>query len=292
MPLPGAPPPILSEGSTRRTGPRPAKAAAWSSAASGVISGTRPCALSAIARRCQPVERGLGRLVVAGRHHRERHARIGHVGEGEAGDDIDRPDLRVGGFDLPRQRFEVAHRQVGGAGSGRRPDDRHASPEHPRALAGCEAAREEFGRAHGGVAGIDMRVLAIADQPVREPRHRFGQVGVEVEDAEQRNLLQAGHRAEPAEDLAFDVVERFAHHGAVERQVDRVDTVPRRALRAGHKIGEEGVDDRVLDAAGRASPCRSRRGQFPSPRDRRPRENRRSATRRRAGRGARRPARP
>ncbi|MGY4596467.1 hypothetical protein ACVWXL_004213 [Bradyrhizobium sp. GM22.5] len=112
-----------------------------------------------------------------------------------------------------------------------------------------------------GLGHVDMGIGAVGDQRVRMLNHFGGDVGVEIEAGDQRNVL-ADDAAHARENLAFAVVEMFRDHRAVQIEIDGVD-------RAGgcnaidHDLHDalEGV---LGDMRRRARAAGNRRNEFPA----------------------------
>src|SRR5262245_16298776 len=67
-----------------------------------------------------------------------------------------------------------------------------------------------------------MRVTAVAHESVGGFDHLGRDVGVVVETDRDRNILPE-HRADAAQQFALTILETFAHHGAVQVEIHRID---------------------------------------------------------------------
>ena len=72
---------------------------------------------------------------------------------------------------------------------------------------------------------------------------------MEVEDTENRQRFEPRHGPQAGQQLAFHVVDRLGHHGAMQREVDRVDAVPHRRLDTRQNIRPECFQNLVRHAA-------------------------------------------
>ena len=117
-------------------------------------------------------------------------------------------------------------------------------------LALVQGARQQPRRAHGGFACVGVRVLAISDEGVGVPRHGGGEVGVQVEDAEDGQRLAAGHGADMGEQRALRIEAPGRDHRAVQRQPDAVEPAGgERRPQPGVEFAQEALEDGVVDGA-------------------------------------------
>ena len=91
-----------------------------------------------------------------------------------------------------------------------------------RALSGREDLVQQARGARAGLGHVDVRIGAIGNEPVRVLHHRARDVGVQVEARHHGHAI-ADHLAHAAQQLAFAVVVRLDHHGAVQVQVNTID---------------------------------------------------------------------
>ena len=90
-----------------------------------------------------------------------------------------------------------------------------------RARAGHQALEQRQAAGAGG-REVDVRVGAVGDQRVAVRDHGLGQVGVQVERADDRQIGPTCART-PAEQLALAVVQVLGDHGAVQVEEQGVE---------------------------------------------------------------------
>ena len=280
---PGAPPPMLSAGSTRMTGPRTPRKITRQDVVDIVLL-RRAGRAQIPGDRGKTRERRIGRRIVR-RHGAERDAGVVHVGERETRDDADRPDRRIA-LRLPRRLLQRAHRQVRGRGAGRREDQRHLTEAHAR-----PPFRERAG------------------QQVRRPARRSrgcrcaGTRGSRRARPRARTSLASGWRADrttpnsgsaPAPGIAR--MRRSSSPSASGASVvtiapcrprkmpSRPSAAPGGAPRSNSR--PERLEHGVIDDAGRRGRVVGGRDDAPALGARRPRGSRRCPSRRRRGRGS------
>lgn len=205
-----------------------------------------------------------GRGVVPRRDEREGHAGIVDIRKRKAGNDVHRPHGRVLVLDLAGAGFELLHGAVGRSGARRRPHERRAAKLHPGHCSLFDASRKEARRADRRLAGVGVRVLAIADEPVRVCRHGRGECRVEVEDPENRQFLRTGHGAKPAQELAFEIVAFVGDGSAMQAEPDPIErALAQRLTKIGFELPPEPLEDCVVDHRRGKSDVFHRRRQIP-----------------------------
>jgi len=193
----------------------------------------------------------------------EGDAGVGRVGERVAAGDVAGPDAVVG-LELQREELEGHHRVRVRAGARRRPEDGRAAPGHARHLPGAQAAGEELRAADGGGAGVGVRVLAVHHQAVGQAAHAGGDVGVQVEHAEDRDLGRARKGPQAGEQFALGVADRLGGHRTVQDEVDAVDARGEGGSGGALKLAPERLEGRVLHRGARHRARVHRRDHLPA----------------------------
>ncbi len=101
--------------------------------------------------------------------------------------------------------FQRLHGIVRGAGAGGWPDDPGLHDLHVRSFAGGEAAVEQTCCDQACLAGIGVRVFAVADETVREGGHAREKLACRSKTPKMGTLLRTGQRTQAREDFAFHV---------------------------------------------------------------------------------------
>ena len=148
-----------------------------------------------------------GHFGIAQRDGRKTDAGLGSIGKRVAGKDVHGQDLFVAEFDLPGAAFQRAHWFVGGADSGGGPNERRTVPNRLGALSGFQQTIEHAGRVLGRLFGVRMRILAVDHKAVRAFGHLLRKVGMQVQDAYQRQLGRAGQAANAGQQFTLGVGE-------------------------------------------------------------------------------------
>ncbi len=257
VPSPGAPPPILSAGSTSSTGPLPPNGNCFRQIRAPPDPGHAAweCRLRACSRRSWPVRASpsCAAVRIAFGDDAEGNAGMGHIGKGIAADNVHRQHAGNFLFHPARRVFQRPHRAVAGAGAGRRPHDGRHQHEMLWPDPGLEAARQQIARQDGAVECVGMRAFPVEDHAVAKIAHLGRERGVQVAHAIHRQPCRAGNSADARHQLAFGIIAFAGDHGAMQRQVDRIQPFGQRLVQRRFHLAPEGLEHRVIHGARRTA---------------------------------------
>ena len=218
---PGAPPPMLSDGSTSKTGPTVCCGKRGITSGDGKVGGisygdvpprndsiapTRIGALSG-----SPSVTAVKLTPVSGVSAKEKPERT--------------LTARISGCSLSICRARVSRPSIGSAAVAV-PVGGHIKegvPKRCEALAAQQDPVEEPRRADRGRMRIGMRIFAIGNQGIAVLGHFGRAIRMQVEHASQGEILGAGQVADAAQQLSFDVDDRLADHGPMQDEKDAID---------------------------------------------------------------------